>query len=423
MTVGIVGAGISGLAVTHYLQERGIDTVTFESRDEPGGIIRSRTVDGHVLELGPQRLRLTKPVEEMIETFDLREELYEGHTDQPLFIYHDGKFRVAPLSVRDAFTTDLLSWPGKLRILAEPLTSGPRPGESVKAFLSRKFGWEAATRYFAPLYTGLYGTNADEMLVEYSLGKALERHGIDRSILLAVASYVLEGRDTPPIVTFEDGMQRLPEQMADRYADSVHLSTAVTAVEPARDGYAIETDDGRFDVDAVVVTTPAPTAADILEPTDETTADALRRFNYNPLAMAHLYSEYGREGHGCQILPEEGYTTLGMTWNDSMLDREGVYTSYLGGSRGADLVERSDEHIGDIAKREFEELTGASAEVLNVHRWIPGMPAYDRSWQAMEDLNPPDGIELVTNYTERAGIIGRLVDARETAAKMAESLD
>jgi len=33
-------------------------------------------------------------------------------------------------------------------------------------------------------------------------------------------------------------------------------------------------------------------AADIVEPADEEMAAALRRFNYNPLAMAHLYSEY-----------------------------------------------------------------------------------------------------------------------------------
>ncbi len=423
MTVGIVGAGISGLALTHFLQERGIDTVTFEADDQPGGIIQSREVDGHVLELGPQRLRLTKPVKDLVDDFDLHDELYEGNTDQPLFVYMDGKFRVAPLSITEAFTTDLLSWPGKARILAEPLTGGPQPGESVEGYLTRKFGKEASTRYFGPLYTGLYGSDPDEMLVEYSLGKALERHGIEGSILLKVAKFAFTGRDPPPIVSFHDGMQRLPIKMTEHYGDAVHLGEGVTAIEDAGEGYEIETEADSYAVDAVAVTTPAPTAADIVEPTDEDLADVLRRFNYNPLGMAHLYSEYGREGHGCQILPREGYTTLGMTWNDSMLNRDGVYTSYLGGGRNPGLVEKSDEEIGEIAAEEFEELTGAEAEVLNIHRWDPGMPAYDRSWTAMEDLHPPDGMEFVTNYTERAGIIGRVGDARETAARIAKYLD
>lgn len=423
MTVGIVGAGISGLALTHFLQERGIDTITFERDDQPGGIIQSRTIDGHVLELGPQRLRLTKPIEDLVEEFALEDELFEGNTDQPLFVYYDGKFRVAPLSISEAITTDLLSWPGKARILAEPLTGGPQPGETVEGFLTRKFGAEAAQRYFGPLYTGLYGSDPDEMLVEYSLGKALERHGIEGSILLTVAKYAFRGRDPPPIVSFEDGMQRLPEAMTERYADSVHLSTPVEAVEEAGDGYEIVTAEDSYEVDAVAMTTDAPTAADIVEPTDEELAGVLRRFNYNPLAMAHLHSEYGRTGHGCQILPDEGYTTLGMTWNASMLDRDGVYTSYMGSRRNPDLVEQSDEEIGEIAVEEFEDITGAKAEVLNIHRWEPGMPAYDRSWAAMEDMHPPEGMEFVTNYTERAGIIGRVGDARETAAKIAKYLD
>ncbi|MDR5656028.1 protoporphyrinogen oxidase [Halodesulfurarchaeum sp. HSR-GB] len=420
MTVGVVGAGISGLALTHYLREQGVETVTFEATDRPGGMIQSRAVDGRVLELGPQRLRLAGPVKALVSELGLTDELREGHTDQPLYIYHDGAFREAPLSVRAAITTDLLSWRGKLRVLAEPLTKGPQPEESVEDFLTRKFGHEAAHRVFEPLYTGLYGSSADEMLVEYSLGKALERHGIEGSILAAVLRYVLKGRDPPPIVTFEDGLARLPVAIANRYADRIHFDTPVEAIESAGDGYEIHTPDGRTAIDAVALTTPAPVAADILEPLDETLAGTLREFNYNPIVMAHLHSTAELTGHGCQILPEAGYTTLGMTWNASMLDRDGVYTAYLGGSERRALLDRSDEEIGAIAAREFEDLHGEPAEVLSVNRWEPGMPAYDQSWTALDRLDPPAGIDFVTNYTERAGIIGRIADAKRTAERLAE---
>ncbi len=417
--VGVVGAGISGLSLTHYLREQGVETVTFESAAHPGGTIQSRTFDGRVLELGPQRLRLAGPVKSLVKELSLEAELREGNTDQPLYIYHDGAFRVAPLSLREALTTDLLSWYGKLRILAEPFIAGPRPGESVEAFLTRNFGHEAAHRLFAPLYTGLYGTEADEMLVEYSLGRALDRHGIEGSILKAVAPYAIKGRDPPPIVTFEDGLARLPEVLAKRHAESIEFSTPVEAVEPAGEGYELVTEDGRTRVDAVGMTPPAPTAAALLEPVDSTLAETLQEFNYNPIVVVHLHSDADIVGHGCQILPEAGFETLGMTWNASMLDRDGVYTAYLGGSRDNGLLERSDEEIGSIAAREFETLLGAEAEVQNVHRWEPGMPAYDRSWAALDRLDPPDDIEFVTNYTDRAGIIGRLTDAKGAAERLA----
>ena len=43
MTVGIVGAGITGLALAHYLGERGADSVAFEAASDPGGVRPART--------------------------------------------------------------------------------------------------------------------------------------------------------------------------------------------------------------------------------------------------------------------------------------------------------------------------------------------------------------------------------------------
>lgn len=415
MNVGVIGAGISGLATTHELRERGASVEAFEATARPGGVIQSRNVDGHVLELGPQRLRGSKLIEDWIDEFDLRSQRFEGHDDQPLYILRDGTLRVAPLSIREAVTTSLISWRGKARILAEPLTAPADPDESVESLFSRKFGREAARTLFCPLYTGLYGANADEMLVRHSVGKALDRHGIDRSILLAIAKKLLDGIDVPPIVSFEDGLQILPEAIAERYSDSIHFETPVEAVNDTGGGFEIETADGATAVDQVVVTTPAPVTAEILAPLDGDLADVLGDLTYNPLAVVHLESDYDREGHGCQILDSEGYETLGMTWNSSMLDREGVFTSYLGGSRSPEVVGQSDEALGDLAAREFESITDCAAEPLHVARWKPGMPAYDRTWNALDRVDFPAGVHVCATFAERAGIPGRLRDARQTA--------
>ena len=99
MRVGVVGAGISGLALVRSLSERGADVIAFEANAEPGGLMRSRRVDGHVLELGPQRLRLTPEIDAMVDELGLRGELREGDDDLPLYVYHDGSLRVVPLSV------------------------------------------------------------------------------------------------------------------------------------------------------------------------------------------------------------------------------------------------------------------------------------------------------------------------------------
>jgi oxygen-dependent protoporphyrinogen oxidase len=365
--VGVVGAGISGLTLLHELRKDGHDAVGFEALGEPGGVVRSREVGGRVLELGPQRLRLTPPVASLVDELGLRDELRFGDDDQPLYIYHDGELRVVPLSAREALRTDLLSWRGKVRILAEPLTSGPKDGETVDDYLTRKLGAEAARRCFGPLYSGLYGTDPDEMLYDYSLGRALERAGVGRSLLLWVASRLLKGRETPPICTFDDGLGRLPYELYERHSDAVRLLTPVRSVERAEDGdgYAVVTDDGRTEVDEVVLTTPAETTAELLDGLDTDSSEAMRRLSYNPIGMVYLDSAFDGDGIGSLVPGDSDLRISGVTWNASFLDRERTFTCYVDPGSYPGMQDATDEALGKVASEDFERLTGAGSGRLD----------------------------------------------------------
>ncbi|MFU8868401.1 protoporphyrinogen oxidase [Natronococcus sp.] len=418
MKVGVVGAGISGLALVHSLADRDVDVVGFEAREEPGGVVRSRRVGDRVLELGPQRLRLTPGLESMVDELGLRDRLEFGDDDQPIYVYHDGELKVAPLSVREALTTDLLTPTGKLRMLLEPLTGPARPDETVDDYLVRAFGTQAARRYLGPLYSGLYGTDPRDMLVEYSLGRVLEKAGIERSVLLWVARKLLEGRDSPPMCTFEDGLGELTNGLYEAHADSIHLGTPVESIRERADGYELRTADGSERVDEVVLTAPAETCAELLAPVDAELEATLRRFNYNPIGMVFLESAFDGTGIGTLVPPGSDVRISGLTWNSSFLDRDGLFTCYIDPLSYPALAEADDEELGRVGAAEFERITGAPATPIHVHRWEPGMPAYDRSWTATDDLELPDGIHLCTNFVDRPGIPGRI----RTATAIADDL-
>lgn len=423
MTVGIVGAGISGLALAHYLDSHGTDAVVFEARDEPGGVVRSRTVDGRVLDLGPQRTRLTPAIRDVVTELDLTSELRRG-ADGPLYVYHDGDLRRAPTDPRSAVTTDLLSVTGKLRVLAEPLTAPPRDDETVGAYLRRAFGPEVAERFVGPLYAGLYGSHPDEMPVRHSFGKAVERLGSPRSLLLAAVRHVLADREVPPVVSFEDGLGALPAALAAHHADRIQFDTPVRTIarrgEHGDDGYLLRTDDGETAVDSVVLTTPAATAANLLEPVASEAANALAALSYNPLAAVHVVADGGVDASGFQVAFDEPLALRGVTSNHGLFGRDGLHTCYLGGRDAAELLEASDERLGERAAAEFGVVTGRDARPLHVHRIQPGMPAYDRSWRALDGLDLPDGIHLCANYAARAGIPGRFAEAKRLAADLTE---
>ncbi|WP_458189053.1 protoporphyrinogen oxidase [Haladaptatus sp. NG-WS-4] len=419
MTIGIVGGGLSGLTLHHYLQQAGVESRVFEGSDEPGGVIRSRRVEGRVLDFGPQRTRTTPSIRELVDDLGLQRSVRRA-ADVPLYVYHHGKLRLVPQSVREALDTDLISWAAKLRILLEPFTEGPRADETVEAYLTRAFGPEVAEYYFGPLYGGLYGSHPDEMYVRYTLSRALKNAGIDGSVLKFVLWSVLRGRDPPDVVSFDDGLQTLPTALFDAHANSVSLGTPVESVRQHGAGYELETAAGTQDVDELVLTTPADVTADLVASFAPETGGALRRLTYNPMAVVHLHADCNLDSAGYQIQYDEAFRTLGVTANDSLLNRDGVFTCYLGGTKTPELVDWSDERLGRIATEEFETVTGASARPLSVHRLSRGMPAYDRSWTVTDEISLPDTAHLCTNYTSRAGIPGRVRNARTLADDLAE---
>jgi len=424
--VGIVGAGITGLALTHYLAEAGIDSVALEATDQPGGVISSRTVDGQVLEVGPQRMRKTPGLTTLATAAGVEDDIIEA-ADGDLYVYAGGRLGEGPLSLRGFLRTDLLSWRGKARLLAEPLTRPGHPAESVAELFTRKFGREAYERFAGPLYGGIYGSDPAEMPAAFALEGLLEREQEHGSLLWAFRERLGGGENAPP-VSFERGNKQLPNALARTYSDRVELGTPVTSIEPAADApgdrtrYVLETPGDSHEVDVAVVTTPAGVAAELLGELVPG-ASQLADLRYNPLAMVFMQSPYDGDGKGYQVGYDEELHTLGVTFNHSLFDREGLYTAFLGGMHDPELVADDDEHLADIATREFERVTGAPASVVDVARLTPGFPAWDESWWTVTELELPAELFLATNYTERMGIPSRIREARELAEQLTDRVE
>lgn len=417
--VGVVGAGITGLSLTHVLADRDVDVVTYEATGEAGGVVRSREIDGTVLECGPQRLRLTDPLQRLVDDLSLGDEVLEASDDLPLYVYAGGRLREVPRSPSAFVRTDLLTWPQKLRLLAEPLTGPIDPDESAEGAFVRKFGGAAYSNLVGPLFGGTYGSDPAYMPARYALAPLMGLEKREGSLLRpALSRVVFSNGKTPPPASFASGLQRLPEALAEEHADAVHFETPVSRVEQDRDGFVLHTAEGEDRVDRVVLTTPAGVTAGLVDDLDPESAAALRELTYNPLVLVHLRSDADAEGFGYQVRRTEPMRTLGVTWNASLFDRDGVFTVFMGGMYDPGALERADDDLGETAVREFEQVMGADAEVLNVEKIPEAFPAWDESWSASERIHLPEGVTLATNYTGRMGLPSRVREAERLAAEL-----
>jgi oxygen-dependent protoporphyrinogen oxidase len=419
MTVGVVGAGVTGLSLSHYLADRDVDSVAFDARAEPGGVVRSETVNGHVLERGPQRLRLSDEIAELVDDVGLRDDLLTADDSLPMYVYAKGDLREAPLSASTFLTTDLLSWRGKLRVLAEPLTDAGSPDESAAALFRRKFGDEAYERFVGPLFGGIYGSDPAEMPAGHALDRLLALERREGSLLRPALRRARSSGGSPP-VSFADGLQQLPRALSEANAERVHLDRPVTAVRADGDGYVLATPDGDEQVDRVVLTTPADVTADLVADLAPDAAERLRRLTYNPLALVYLRADVDREGFGYQVARDEDLRTLGVSWNGSLFDRDGLFTCFLGGMDDPEILDGDDATLAETAATELRAVLDADPEVVDVARLDRGFPAWDRSWDALDGLDLPEGVHLATNYTARMGVPGRVREAARLADRFSD---
>lgn len=417
--IGIVGAGITGLVLAHELVRRGARVSIWDAADRPGGVLRSTECGGITVELGPQRVRLTTEFRELVDGVGLSGELVTASANLPLFVYSRGKLRVAPLSLSQFVTSDLLSAASKARVLIEPLRAGPRADETAGAFLRKKFGRAAYRSLLGPLYGGLYGSDPDRMPARHGLVRTLKHMGVGRSLLWRMITAGGSVNRAPPC-SFHDGLAALPLALRRELGERVLLSCAVRSLRRGQNGWeAVFDTEPTTRASQVVITCPADQAAKILGTIAPTAADVLARVGYNSLAVVHMRSAAELHGLGYQVAFGEAFETLGVTWNHSLFGRRGLYTGYLGGMRHPEIVDRPDEEIGQIACREFEAITGHAAETLLVSRIR--MPAWDESWDGLDSLELPEGVHLCTNYTGRPGIAGRILEARRLARRLATS--
>jgi len=412
----VVGGGISGLALAHHLAARGADYLLLEATDRPGGVIRSGRVEGHLLEWGPQRARLTEGFRELVADLGIASELVTAPRDLPLYVYRKGRLRPVPFSTLAFFRSDIISWPGKLRLALEPFTAAPRDDESVAGLFTRKIGREAYENLVGPLYGGLYASDPEDMVVGLSLRHVLREFNLSRSFLLPLLRR--GGKIAPPdACSFREGMQVLPDALARRHGARLRFSTPVREIVRTALGYVVRTEHGELAAEQVVLTAPAPVTAEHLAAVASEASERLRRLRYNPLAVVHLHARTGLHGLGYQVSFAEALVTRGVTWNDSLFGRTGVYTAYLGGAKHPEIVERSDDAIADLAVAEFRLATGYEARPLAVER--ERMPAWDRSWAALAGMELPAGLHICANWESRPGIPGRLLQARRLAARLA----
>lgn len=419
--VAVIGAGISGLAAAFRLRELEPETdiVVLDRRHQPGGVLETSHRDGFCLEHGADNFITNVPwAVDLCERLGIAGDLMETDAARRrTFVVHrgrlepvpDGFMLLAPARLGPLLRTRLLSPWGKLRLAAEyfmPRRAVGGGDESLASFARRRLGREVFERIVQPLVAGIYTADAEQLSLRATLARFMDMEREHRSLIRAARRESRESESAKNssgaryglFTTPRGGLQAMIAALVDQLpAKSLQLSRSVSKI--SREGDArwrvthVADDDTNgtaesFDCDAVIVTTPAPVAATLLEAVDAQLAEGLRTIPYAGSVV--VLAGYRREqithpldGFGFVVPEREGRDILACSFSSVKYPGrapEGceLLRVFLGGAGRPEFVEMDEAKIRQVVDRELGELLGVRGEpvVWQVARYPGSMPQY-----------------------------------------------
>jgi oxygen-dependent protoporphyrinogen oxidase len=403
----IVGAGISGLGTAWRLQQLlpRVEVVVLEQAGRPGGTIWTEDHDGFRFEHGANGFLDTQPATvQLCRQLGLGERLVPASeaAARNRYLFLDGQLKLLPNSLVSFLRSDLLSWRGKLSLLAERFRPARRQegDESVADFTRRRAGAEALLLADAAV-TGIHAGDPEALSMQSAFPRLAELERRYGSVLRGLGQSARQRRhqvaaggqpDERPgrMWSFREGLRLLIETLQARLVRPPLLGAGVRRLERPGSGQWLVRGDGRdqWQADAVVLACPAYQQAGILADLDPELADRIAGIAYNRIAVVALgYRQadvpFPLDGFGFIAPQATRRDLLGVQWCSSIYPERappgGVLLRALcGGWHRADVAAWDDDRLLAAVRAELRLAMRLQAEPVfhRIVRWPRAIPQY-----------------------------------------------
>ncbi len=415
--IAIVGGGITGLSAAFYLQkeaaENGIpvSVILIEGDPKLGGKLVTDEIDGFVVEGGPDSFITQKPygldlcrdlgLEGRLQPCDPRHaHVFILRRDRLLPLPHGFRLTV-PTDAAAFLRSPLLSWPAKLRTLAEPWMPARKAGddESLARFITRRFGRGMLEGIAGPMMAGIYVADPHRLslLATFPQFAKMEReHGSLTRAMLAMKKKAAQSTRKPPpmFMSLRGGIGELSAALIASVKAEVRTQTLVEELHPPREGgrWRLRLNDGtEIEADAVILTAPAHAAQRLVAPFDTSLASLLDHVRYLSTATVSLgfagdpsVLPHALDGYGFIVPKPEDSPLLACTWSSRKFENrapEGHFLirGFVGGAGREHLAELPENELAELVHGELRRILGLQAPPLfrKVYRWPKANPQYD----------------------------------------------
>ncbi|MFH2131974.1 MAG: protoporphyrinogen oxidase [bacterium] len=252
----IVGAGLSGLSIAHFLKKLrpDLELLLLEKSDRPGGAIQSLNTDGFLAEWGPHGfLDNIEESRELLDDLKLDGDIQKAPLRKFLrYICLHGRLKTIPQTPPKIILSDLLPLWAKLRLLGD-LWRRPLPHEQTIAdWATYRFG-RSILPFADIVLTGTYAGDIEKLSIDAAMPGLrkleMETGSVLRGAIRSQKNKV--GSGMPSMVSFKMGMERLVIKLA---ADkNLVLNSGVKRLSKLEGLWRVDTNTGVYSARNLVV--------------------------------------------------------------------------------------------------------------------------------------------------------------------------
>lgn len=463
----VVGGGISGLSAA-YLIEKELEEKSLkasvellEAENRLGGKIRSERDSGYIVEWGPNGFLDNKPwTLELCESLGITGRLLPSRDEaRKRYIYSEGELHRLSESPQAFFLSDLLSIPGRLRIIGE-LWARKKPenvvDETLADFARRRLGREAYEKMLDPMVSGIFAGNPEEMSLVSSFPRIaeLEREygGLIRAMIKIQKRKKKEKKarkDTGPeagpsgpggvLTSFREGLEEFIGYIEKGMKGPAVTGFPVESLEENNGRYILTGPEGKKEADIVVLAVPAYEGAKIMKKLESGISKRLNRIPYSPLAVAAFGGpkediEKELDGFGFLIPGREKREILGSLWTSSIFPNRAPGDNYLlrtmiGGAKHPEILPFDEKALKHSAEKELKDIVGLNEppEYVSIIPHEKAIPQYTvghgADLEAMKEiLKKRPGIFLTGNAFRGIGLNDCVKSSMDTAEKVIDHI-
>jgi len=447
----ILGAGLTGLSLAHYLKDSGLSVLVLEKKERPGGVIHTCSKDGFIFEEGPNTgIVKYGEVANMFE--DLQpwcEPKIPDDSVKRRYIWKNDRWEELPSGLLAGLQTPLFSWRDKLRLLGEPFRKpGKDPEETLDKMVKRRLGRSFLNYAVDPFILGVYAGDPSAIVPAYALPRL---YNLEQDYGSFIGGAIkkqfekksqMEKKATKDVFSMKQGLSSLVHGLYQSAGTgNFRFKVEESEVTPT-DGqfeitYQQQDQEHHIQADRVVCTAGAFELPRIMSFLEDDEIHHLSSIKYARVVHAAVGFKRWQgpelKGFGGLVPFVEQRNILGALFMSAFLPERApadgeLLSVFMGGVRREDIYHLPDDQLTEVMAGELKDMFGLPVfdpDLLNIARYEHAIPQYGReSKKRFETIgkieNRYRGLIIAGNLRDGIGMADRIKQAADIASAIVE---